>query len=74
MGVIAFLLSETLISGFTTGSNIFVKLIQNIPTYFNPKIGAAFHVLTAQMKDLFGIRLKREYGNFKLIKVRYFLI
>jgi solute carrier family 26 protein len=70
LGVIAFLLSETVISGFTTGSNnIFVKLIQNIPTYFHSKIGGAFHVLTSQLKEIFGLRIKPVHGNFKLMKV-----
>lgn len=50
LGVISFLLSETLVSGFTTG--------------------AAIHVLTSQIKDLFGLHIKSMQGNFKLIQVR----
>lgn len=49
MGIISSLLSEALVSGFTTG--------------------AAIHVLTSQVKDLFGINIKSSQGNFKLILV-----
>lgn len=49
LGVISSLLSETLVSGFTTG--------------------AAIHVLTSQVKDLLGVQLSRNVGNFKIIFV-----
>lgn len=49
MGIISSLLSETLVSGFTTG--------------------AAIHVLTSQVKDLFGMNIKSKPGYFKLIFV-----
>ncbi|XP_033223043.1 solute carrier family 26 member 10-like isoform X3 [Belonocnema kinseyi] len=47
LGVISSLLSETLVSGFTTG--------------------AAVHVLTSQIKDLFGLKLDKRKGLFKVI-------
>lgn len=49
LGVISSLLSETLVSGFTTG--------------------AAVHVLTSQIKDLFGLQLHKRKGLFKVILV-----
>lgn len=49
LGIVSFLLSETLVSGFTTG--------------------AAIHVFTSQLKDLFGLTLRPIAGEFKLIKV-----
>lgn len=48
LGILSFLLSETLVSGFTTA--------------------AAIHVLTSQLKDIFGLTLPSIKGNFKLIK------
>ncbi|EAT46519.1 AAEL002294-PA, partial [Aedes aegypti] len=47
LGVISFLLSDTLVSGFTTG--------------------AAIHVLTSQIKDLLGLTLPPQSGNFEVI-------
>ncbi|XP_062558686.1 solute carrier family 26 member 10-like [Armigeres subalbatus] len=47
LGVISFLLSDALVSGFTTG--------------------AAIHVLTSQIKDLLGISLPAQSGNFEVI-------
>ncbi|XP_051175474.1 solute carrier family 26 member 10-like isoform X2 [Leptopilina boulardi] len=47
LGVISSLLSETLVSGFTTA--------------------AAVHVLTSQIKDLFGLQLQKRKGLFKVI-------
>nr|XP_029731389.1 solute carrier family 26 member 10-like [Aedes albopictus] len=47
LGVISFLLSDTLVSGFTTG--------------------AAIHVLTSQIKDLLGLSLPPQSGNFEVI-------
>ncbi|XP_058466255.1 solute carrier family 26 member 10-like [Malaya genurostris] len=47
LGVISFLLSDTLVSGFTTG--------------------AAIHVLSSQIKDLFGLSLPPISGNFKIV-------
>lgn len=52
LGIISSLLSETLVSGFTTG--------------------AAIHVLTSQVKDLFGIQLTPVIGNYKVILVSKF--
>lgn len=49
LGIISSLLSEALVSGFTTGASI--------------------HVLTSQVKDLLGIKLKSIEGNFQLIFV-----
>jgi solute carrier family 26, other len=49
LGIISSLLSEPLVSGFTTG--------------------AAIHVLTSQIKDLFGITLPPVVGSFEIIKV-----
>lgn len=49
LGVISSLLSETLVSGFTTA--------------------AAVHVLTSQIKDLFGLQLQKRKGLFKVILV-----
>lgn len=49
LGVLSSLLSECLVSGFTTG--------------------AAFHVLTSQIKDLLGLSLPKISGHFKLVKV-----
>ncbi|KAL7032280.1 hypothetical protein ACKWTF_007277 [Chironomus riparius] len=47
LGVLATLLSQSLVSGFTTA--------------------AAFHVIVAQSKDLFGIQVPRHKGAFKII-------
>lgn len=47
LGVISSLLSETLVSGFTTGASI--------------------HVLTSQIKDLIGIKIKPVTGYFEVI-------
>ncbi|XP_043475085.1 solute carrier family 26 member 10-like isoform X1 [Leptopilina heterotoma] len=47
LGVISSLLSETLVSGFTTA--------------------AAVHVLTSQIKDIFGLQLPKRKGLFKVI-------
>ncbi|KAJ8957239.1 hypothetical protein NQ318_007803 [Aromia moschata] len=44
LGIISALLSETFVSGFTTG--------------------AAIHVLTSQIKDLFGLKIQRFKGYF----------
>lgn len=49
LGVISSLLSETLVSGFTTG--------------------AAIHVFTSQIKDLIGLDIPSETGNFVIINV-----
>lgn len=49
LGAVSSLLSETLVSGFTTG--------------------AAIHVLTSQVKDLFGLRLTPITGYFEVILV-----
>ncbi|GBP73914.1 Prestin [Eumeta japonica] len=45
MGALSTLLSETLVSGFTTA--------------------ASFHVLISQLKDLFGVRVQVQNGNYK---------
>lgn len=50
LGVISTLLSDTLVSGFTTA--------------------AAIHVLTSQIKDLFGLDLQKRTGIFKIVMVR----
>lgn len=47
LGVLATLLSDALVSGFTTG--------------------AALHVFTSQVKDLFGLTLPKFPGNFDVI-------
>lgn len=47
LGIITSLLSDTLVSGFTTG--------------------AAIHVLTSQIKDLFGLTIPKAPGNFEVI-------
>lgn len=49
LGVASSLLSETLVSGFTTGASI--------------------HVLTSQIKDLIGIKLKPVTGYFEVILI-----
>lgn len=49
LGVISSLLSEALVSGFTTG--------------------AAIHVFTSQIKDLFGITIPSLSGSFVVIHV-----
>ncbi|KAJ8666880.1 hypothetical protein QAD02_008542, partial [Eretmocerus hayati] len=54
LGVISCLLSETLVSGFTTA--------------------AAIHVLTSQIKDLFGLKLDKRKGIFKVILTYYDII
>lgn len=51
LGAVSSLLSETLVSGFTTG--------------------AAIHVFTSQVKDLFGLRLTPVTGYFEIILVSY---
>lgn len=50
LGSLTALLSEPLVSAFTTG--------------------AAIHVVMSQMKDIFGIKLPRRTGAFKLVYVR----
>lgn len=50
LGAVSVLLSETLVSGFTTG--------------------AAIHVLTSQIKDLFGLSIPKHKGYFTVIKVK----
>ncbi|XP_048515774.1 prestin-like isoform X2 [Athalia rosae] len=47
LGAISIILSDALVSGFTTG--------------------AAMHVLTSQIKDLFGLQPSRRNGIFKII-------
>ncbi|KAI5642584.1 sulfate permease family domain-containing protein [Phthorimaea operculella] len=47
LGAVSSILSEPLVSGFTTA--------------------ASFHVLTSQLKDLFGIKLPKLPSNFKII-------
>ncbi|XP_049782755.1 sulfate transporter-like isoform X1 [Schistocerca cancellata] len=47
LGVVSVLLSDTLVSGFTTG--------------------AAVHVLTSQVKNLFGIKIQRFNGPLKIV-------
>ncbi|XP_008212938.1 solute carrier family 26 member 10 isoform X1 [Nasonia vitripennis] len=54
LGVISSLLSETLVSGFTTA--------------------AAVHVLTSQIKDLFGLKLDKRKGIFKVLLTYYDII
>lgn len=49
LGVASSLLSETLVSGFTTGASI--------------------HVLTSQIKDLIGIKIKPITGHFEVILI-----
>lgn len=49
LGQLTSLLSEALVSGFTTG--------------------AAMHVLASQLKDMFGVKIKRHEGYFQVIKV-----
>ncbi|XP_011502509.1 PREDICTED: solute carrier family 26 member 10-like [Ceratosolen solmsi marchali] len=51
LGIISSLLSEALISGFTTA--------------------AAVHVLTSQIKDLFGLKLCKRSGVFKVLLIYY---
>ncbi|XP_058791606.1 solute carrier family 26 member 10-like isoform X2 [Phymastichus coffea] len=51
LGIISSLLSETLVSGFTTA--------------------AAVHVLTSQIKDLFGLKLAKRKGIFKVLLTYY---
>lgn len=51
LGVVANLLSDVLVSGFTTG--------------------AAFHVFTSQVKDLFGLTLTKFPGKFDVIFTYY---
>lgn len=53
LGIISTLLSETLVSGFTTG--------------------AAFQVLTSQIKDLFGLSIPKQKGFFVVVNVKYIL-
>lgn len=52
LGIVASLLSESLISGFMTG--------------------AAVHVVTSQIKDIFGIKIEPFTGVLKVVKVRLF--
>lgn len=52
LGAVSVLLSETLVSGFTTG--------------------AAIHVITSQIKDLFGLTIPKHKGYFTVIKVNRF--
>ncbi|XP_048482146.1 prestin isoform X9 [Plutella xylostella] len=47
LGAVSTLLSEPLVSGFTTA--------------------ASFHVLASQLKDLFGVRIRKLSGNYKVI-------
>lgn len=54
LGAVSSLLSETLVSGFTTG--------------------AAIHVFTSQVKDLFGLRLTPTTGYFEIILVSRLVI
>lgn len=49
LGTLSSLLSEPLVSGFTTG--------------------AAMHVLSSQLKDLFGIKIPRRVGYLQIIYV-----
>lgn len=49
LGVISSLISDTLVSGFTTG--------------------AAIHVLTSQVKDLFGYKIPKHKGMFSIVNV-----
>ncbi|XP_059608891.1 prestin [Phlebotomus argentipes] len=49
MGALSSLLSEPLVSGFTTAS--------------------AIHVVTSQLKDLFGIKLPHHKGAFKIVYI-----
>lgn len=49
LGAVSTLLSEPLVSGFTTA--------------------ASFHVLASQLKDLFGVRIDKWSGNFKVVYV-----
>lgn len=51
LGVVATLLSDALVSGFTTG--------------------AAVHVFTSQVKDLFGLTLPKFPGNFDVLFTYY---
>lgn len=51
LGVVSSLLSDTLVSGFTTA--------------------AAIHVITSQIKDLLGIRIKPISGYFEVIFVSF---
>lgn len=51
LGVLSVLLSDTLVSGFTTG--------------------AAVHVLSSQLKNLFGINPPRQEGALKVVNVSY---
>lgn len=51
LGVVATLLSDTLVSGLTTG--------------------AAIHVFTSQVKDLFGLQLPKFPGNFDVVFTYY---
>lgn len=51
MGIVATLLSDALVSGFTTG--------------------AAIHVFTSQVKDLFGLTLPKFPGNFDVLLTYY---
>ncbi|XP_052757673.1 prestin isoform X2 [Galleria mellonella] len=47
LGAVSSLLSEPLVSGFTTA--------------------ASFHVLASQLKDLFGVKIPKLSGNYKII-------
>lgn len=51
LGIVAFLLSDCLVSGLTTG--------------------AAFHIISAQMKDFVGVKIPLIGAHFKIIKVSH---
>lgn len=51
LGIVSTLLSDTLVSGFTTG--------------------AAIHVFTSQVKDLFGLTLPKSQDNFDVVLTYY---